>query len=75
MTGVRNLKKKTILAFALMLLLTLAGTFLLVRNGIRLVEEREENRTVRKLNAADNLTPVMLPCWKRRSVTPAAISV
>jgi len=59
-TGVQNLKKKTILAFALMLLLTLAGTFLLVRSGIRLAEEREENRTVRKLKAVDNLTPVIL---------------
>ena len=59
-TGVQNLRKKTILALALMLLLTLAGSFLLVRNGIRLVEEREENRTVRKLNAADNLIPVIV---------------
>ena len=38
----KNLKKKTILALAVMLLLASAGTFLLGREGVRLVEEREE---------------------------------
>jgi hypothetical protein len=61
-TGVQNLKKKTILAFALMLLLTLAGTFLLVRSGIRLVEEREENRTVRKTSTYF-FPPCIISIW------------
>ena len=56
----KNLKKKTILALAVMLLLASAGTFLLVRDGIRLVEEREENRSLRKLEAADKLSPVIM---------------
>ena len=51
----KKLKKKTILALAAMLLLASAGTFLLIREGVRLVEEREETRNIRKLEAADNL--------------------
>lgn len=50
-----NLRKKTILALAVMLLLAAAGTFLLIREGVRLVEERQETRSTRKLEAADNL--------------------
>ena len=56
----KNLKKKTLLALAVTLLLASAGTFLLGREGVRLVEEREETRSIRKLEAADNLYQLIL---------------
>ena len=59
MTEVKNLKKKTALALVVMLLLTAAGSYILMRQGVHLVRERTEIRSVNKLAAADQLSALI----------------
>ena len=55
MTDVKNLQKKTVLALVVTLLLTAVGSYFLVRQGVRLVQERTETRSMNKLAAAHQL--------------------
>ena len=56
----KNLRRKIILALVVTLLLTAVGSNMLILQGVRLVRERSELRSVGKMEAAAELSGLML---------------